>query len=138
MRGIGLTPFKLFLRKVAGPDRIPRDVPRLRRLVSDRLHLKHVQAAEGRDLLEGERAVVDQPGGGRVRHQRMFLGHVSRANLGQVEIKGPPFAGRPMLVRYRHLAARDQGDCGRLPGQASMGMWHGLPATLASHFRTFG
>jgi hypothetical protein len=41
--------------------------------VSDGLNLERVQAAEGRDLLEAERRVVDQPDGGGFWHQR--FGH---------------------------------------------------------------
>ena len=40
-------------------------------IVGDRLHLEDVQAAEFGDLLEGERRVVDQPGSGRVGHERL-------------------------------------------------------------------
>ena len=42
-------------------------------IVGDRLHLEDMKAAKFGDLLEGQRSVVDQPGGGRVRHER--LGH---------------------------------------------------------------
>jgi hypothetical protein len=44
-----------------------------RRIVCDRLDFQDMQAAEIGDLLKAERGVVDQPGSGRVGHER--LGH---------------------------------------------------------------
>src|SRR3546814_4418993 len=43
-------------------------------LVGDRLDLEDVDAAIFGDLDKGEAGVVDQPGGGRVRHQRGGIG----------------------------------------------------------------
>ena len=39
--------------------------------VGDALHLEGVEAAELGDLVEGQRGVVDQPDGGRARHDRL-------------------------------------------------------------------
>jgi len=36
--------------------------------VGDRLDLERMQAGEGRDLIERERRVLDQPDGGRLGH----------------------------------------------------------------------
>ena len=64
----------LLARQLAGHDRV-HALDALRRLaVGDRLHLERMQPAELRDLLEGERGVVDQPDGGRLGHQKR-IGH---------------------------------------------------------------
>ena len=59
-------------------------------VIRDRLNLENVQPAELRDLVERERGVVDHPGGGRMRHER--LGHGVNS-IGYV--KGRPFPERP-------------------------------------------
>jgi hypothetical protein len=46
-------------------------------VVGDRLHFEDVEPAEFGDLLEGERAVLDQPRGGRMRHQGLGHWHFS-------------------------------------------------------------
>ena len=43
-------------------------------IVRHRLDFQNVEAAELGDLGEGKAGVVDQPGGGRVRHQRGCIG----------------------------------------------------------------
>ncbi len=42
--------------------------------VGDALHLERVQLAEGGDLVERQRRILDQPDGRRFRHQR-GVGH---------------------------------------------------------------
>ena len=70
---IGLALVDLFLGELAGADRVAPGQLGRGGIVGDRLHLEDVEAAKFGDLLEGERAVVDQPGGGRMGHER--LGH---------------------------------------------------------------
>ncbi len=64
-------------------------------VVCDRLHLQDVEAAEVGDLLEAERGIVDQPGGGRMGHER--LGHG----------KTPSETNRAAPYRSGHLTPAD-------------------------------
>jgi hypothetical protein len=63
----------LLVSQLAGADRVAARQLGRSRIVGDRLHFQDVQAAEFGDLLERQRAVVDQPGCGRMGHQG--LGH---------------------------------------------------------------
>ena len=72
---IGLAAVDLLLVELARPDRVAASELGRRRVVGDRLDLQDVEPAEFGDLLEGERGVVDQPGSGRMGHER--LGHLS-------------------------------------------------------------
>src|SRR4029450_5179334 len=58
-----------------------------------RVHSKHMQPAELGDLREAKRGVVDQPGGGRMRHQR--LGH----EISPQTIRAAPPKERPAINR---------------------------------------
>ena len=69
--GVLLTLLDLLVRQLAGADRVAARQLRRRRVVGDRLHFKDVEAAEFGDLLEAERGVVDQPGSGRMGHERL-------------------------------------------------------------------
>ena len=42
--------------------------------VGDRLHFERMQVAQLRDLVEGQRRIVDEPHGGRFRHQGLWRG----------------------------------------------------------------
>ena len=90
--GIGLAALDLLLGELARAQRIAAGQLGRGGVVGDRLHLEDVQAAEFGDLLEGERGVVDQPGSGRMGHER--LGHV----IFSKNDKGRPFAERPVPV----------------------------------------
>ena len=71
---VGLGPGDLLARQLAGHDRV-HALDALRGFaVGDRLHLERMQPAELRDLVEGQRGVVDQPDGGRLGHQQR-IGH---------------------------------------------------------------
>ena len=69
--GVGLAAVDLLLVQFAGADRIASGQLGRGGVVGDRLDLEDVQPAEVRDLIERERGVVDQPGSGRVRHERL-------------------------------------------------------------------
>ena len=69
--GIGLAALDLVLGELARAQRIAAGELGGGGVVGDRLHFEDVQAAKFGDLLEGERAVVDQPGSGRVGHERL-------------------------------------------------------------------
>ena len=71
--GIVLPLLDLLVRQLAGADRVAPGQLGRRGVVGDRLHLEDMQPAEFGDLLEGERCILDQPGGGRMGHQG--LGH---------------------------------------------------------------
>jgi len=63
----------------AGEDRVePLDGQR-RFAIRDRLHLERVEFAELGDLVERQRGIIQQPNGGRFRHQRCGCRH--RKNL---------------------------------------------------------
>jgi hypothetical protein len=55
-------------------DRIAAGKLGCRGSIGDRLDPENVQAAEFGDLLEAERSIVDQPRGGRMRHERLSHG----------------------------------------------------------------
>ena len=59
--------------QLAGADRVAAGQLGRGGIVGDRLDLEDVKAAEFGDLLERQRGVVDQPGGGRMGHEG--LGH---------------------------------------------------------------
>ena len=59
--------------QLAGADRVAAGQLGRRGVVGDRLDLEDVEPAEFGDLLERQRGIVDQPGGGRMGHER--LGH---------------------------------------------------------------
>ena len=72
--GVSLRAGDLLARELAGGYRIRaanavRDIA-----VGNALHLQNMQAAKVRDLLEGERGVLDEPNGCGFRHQRS-VGH---------------------------------------------------------------
>jgi hypothetical protein len=69
--GIGLAAVDLLLIELAGADRIPAGQLGGGGIVGDRLNLEDVETAKFGDLLEGESGVVDQPGSGRVGHERL-------------------------------------------------------------------
>ncbi len=75
MGGITLGRLDLLARQLPRRHRIePLDA--LRHVaVGDAFHLEHVQPAEGRDLVEGERRVLDQPNGRRFGHQGPAVAH---------------------------------------------------------------
>ncbi len=59
----------LTVRDRVEPLHLDRDLA-----IGDRLHLERVQTAEIGDLFKGQRGVLDQPYGGRFRHQRSWHG----------------------------------------------------------------
>ena len=59
--------------ELAGADRVAPGQLGRSGIIGDRLDLEDVEPAKFGDLLERQRAVVDQPGGGRMGHER--LGH---------------------------------------------------------------
>jgi hypothetical protein len=63
----------LVVRQLVGADRIAAGELGRGRVIGNRLDFQDVKAAEFGDLLERERAILDQPGGGRMGHQG--LGH---------------------------------------------------------------
>ena len=71
--GVLLALLDFLVGQLAGADRVAAGQLGRRGVVGDRLHLEDVKAAEFGDLLEGQRTVLDQPGGGRMGHQG--LGH---------------------------------------------------------------
>ena len=68
---IGLAAVELFLGQLAVADRVTPSQLGRGGIIGDGLDFENVQAAEGGDLVEGQRRIVDQPGGGGVLHQRM-------------------------------------------------------------------
>jgi hypothetical protein len=66
--GVVLALLDLLLGQLARADRVATGQLGRGGIVGDRLHLEDVEAAEFGDLLEGERAVVDQPRSGRMGH----------------------------------------------------------------------
>jgi hypothetical protein len=68
-----------------------------------------MEAAEFGDLLEGERGIVDQPGGGRMRHERLSHVSVSTNN------KGRPFPERPQHAPDLGEARRERKKNAALP-----------------------
>ena len=73
---IGLAALDLPVRQLARVHGIAAGILRAGEVVGHGLDLEDVQAAELGDLAEAERSVVDQPRGGRVRHQGSgLLGH---------------------------------------------------------------
>ena len=72
---IGLALFDFRTRDLAADNRIqPLDALRCL-IIGNRADFQRVQAAEFRNLVEGEGGVVNQPDGGRFGHQR-FVGHL--------------------------------------------------------------
>jgi len=69
--------------------------------VGDALHLQRVQPAEVSDLVEGQRGVVHQPDGGRLRHEDLG-GHFS----GPGNEGARPFGRAGDVVPYRPKRAR--------------------------------
>ena len=74
--GIGLTAFELFAGQLAVLHRVEADDANGDFTVGNAGNLERVHLAEHRDLLEGQRRVVDQPDSGRLGHERRFS-HVS-------------------------------------------------------------
>ena len=70
MFGIVLRLVDLLARQLPGQDRVEALDPLRGVAVGDRLHFKRVQLAEIGDLVERQRGIVQQPDGGRLRHQR--------------------------------------------------------------------
>ncbi len=73
--GVLLAALDFLAGELVGGDRVEaldalRDVS-----VGDAFDLQHMETAEGRDLLECERGIRDQPDGGRLGHQRLAFGH---------------------------------------------------------------
>ena len=60
----------LLARELAGQHRVEPLDPLRGVAVGDRLHFERVQLAEIGDLVERQRGVLDEPDGGRLRHQR--------------------------------------------------------------------
>ena len=75
MIGVGGALLDFGVGQFAGADRVAPGQLGRRGVVGDRLDLEDVQPAEFGDLFEAERGIVDQPGGGRMRHER--LGHLT-------------------------------------------------------------
>jgi hypothetical protein len=71
--GIGLALVDFVLRQLVRAHRIAAGQLGRGGIVGDRLHFEDVETAEVRDLVERQRGVVDQPGSGRMGHER--LGH---------------------------------------------------------------
>ena len=63
----------LFVSQFAGAERIAPGQFGGRGVVGDRLDFEDMQATKLRDLFECQRAIVDQPGGGRMGHQGLGL-----------------------------------------------------------------
>jgi hypothetical protein len=59
--GIVLALHDLLMRQLSGADRVAAGQLGRRGVVGDRLHLEDMEAAKLGDLLEGERAILDQP-----------------------------------------------------------------------------
>jgi hypothetical protein len=60
----------LLARQLPGQHRV-KTFNSLRRVaIGDRLHFEHVKFAEIGDLVERQSGVLDEPDGGRLRHQR--------------------------------------------------------------------
>ncbi len=70
---IALAALDLFMRQLAGMDRVAARVFGAGEIVRHRLNLQNVEAAELGDLLEGKRGIVDQPGCRGMGHQRCGL-----------------------------------------------------------------
>ena len=71
--GVVLSLFDFGVGQLVGPDRVAASELGRRGVVGDRLNLEDVEPAEFGNLLERQRTIVDQPRGGRMRHQG--LGH---------------------------------------------------------------
>ena len=82
------------------------------------LDFQDVQAAKVGDLFEGQAGVIDQPSGGRMRHERGGLvGHGKRLCV-NLKIEGPPLAERPLPLSCRRerrirQAAWQRGEASR-------------------------
>jgi hypothetical protein len=70
--GVGLGARDLVAGELAGHDRVHALDALGRFAVGDGADLERVQLAELRDLVEGQGGVVDEPDGGRLRHQKRF------------------------------------------------------------------
>ena len=68
--GVLLAGGDFLARELAGRDRIVALDAGRHFAVGDPFDLERVQFAELGDLIEGQRGVLDQPDGGRLRHQR--------------------------------------------------------------------
>jgi hypothetical protein len=68
---VGLAAIELVLGQFAVAHRIAAGQLGGGGIIGNRLHFKDMQAAEGGNLFKGQRRIVDQPGGRRMRHQRM-------------------------------------------------------------------
>ena len=96
---VGLTFLDLVLGQFAGMDRIAAGIFAAGKIVRHRLHFENVKAAEFGDLFERQAGVVDQPGGGRMRHQRFGLVGHEYAFSRLAKIEGPPLAETAVAVR---------------------------------------
>src|SRR5207302_6371499 len=67
--------------------------------VGDRLDLERMQFAEVRDLIERKRGVLDQPDGGRLRHQRR-TGHGKISSMLR-----PPVGAKPLSSKMTEKCA---------------------------------
>ncbi len=67
-----LAALDLFLGELAVAGRVEADDTDRDLAVGNALDFQRVQIAEGADLLEGQRGVLDQPDGGRLRHQKLW------------------------------------------------------------------
>ena len=72
-QGIGLALFDFLVRHLVRANGITPGIFGACGLVGERLDFEDVQTAEFGDLFEGQRAVIDEPARGCVRHQRVGL-----------------------------------------------------------------
>jgi hypothetical protein len=107
--GVLLGSVELFAAELAVGDRVgAADVAR-HFAVGDAAHFQRVQAAEIGDLLEGQRGVVHEPDGGRLRHQDVS-GHNVFPCGGNEGAR--PF-GRAVKPIYRPFRVEMKRDCRR-------------------------
>ena len=94
--GIGFRRRNLFAGQLSGGDRVEA-LDALRGLaIGDRLHLKRVKLAELRDLVEAQCSVVNEPDGGRLRHEKLLCHEYNppvRPLRGRGPWMKPPFPG---------------------------------------------
>jgi len=91
--------------QLIGADRVAAGELGRGGIVGNRLDLEDVKPAEFRNLGESERAIVHQPGGGGMRHER--LGHTKSPE----NKLGRPFPERPLSKAiYAPATARASGN----------------------------
>src|SRR4029078_4226887 len=99
-----------------------------RGIVGDRLDFEDVQPAEFRDLLEGQRCILDQPGGGRMGHQG--LGHFRCLRPLEMKWAAPSRSGR-LGARCSPRLRSGQGYSG------ASGTYRGSALTRSIHSTTW-